>query len=50
MNKQGQVLVYGNYTPLLEDRTIKRHVYTIFKHPPPMLKIIKHIKTGTGWG
>jgi hypothetical protein len=26
MNKQGQVLDYGNYTPLLEDRTIKRHV------------------------
>ncbi|SMN17265.1 hypothetical protein CRYPA_1204 [uncultured Candidatus Thioglobus sp.] len=26
MNKQGQVLVYGNYTPLLADRTTKRHV------------------------
>jgi hypothetical protein len=24
--------------------------YFFFKHLPPMLKIIKHIKTGTGWG
>jgi hypothetical protein len=26
MNKQGQVLVYGNYTPLLADRTTKHQV------------------------
>jgi hypothetical protein len=30
IKKHGQVLVYGNYTPLLKDRTSNRHVRFFF--------------------